>query len=115
MYQFSYAEVMEDSASEGREREREVLDRCVTLLLAADAHKSFSHASIEALMYTRKTWNALITDLADDENALPDVLKAKLISIGLYVLKECDRIRARESSDYRGLADIIRTVGLGLH
>ena len=114
MYHFSYAEAMEDSFSDSRAREREVLDRCVSLLLSAEAKKGFSFESIEALRYTRQVWNALLTDLTSGENQLPDALKANLISIGIWILKECDKLRKRETEDYRTMADIIRTVSLGL-
>ncbi len=34
MYQFSYAEVMQDSVTDAKERERQVLDRSIELLSA---------------------------------------------------------------------------------
>ncbi len=34
MYQFSYAEVMQDSVTDAKERERQVLDRSIELLTA---------------------------------------------------------------------------------
>ena len=35
MYQFSYAEIMEDGVADAKERERQVLDRSIALLAAA--------------------------------------------------------------------------------
>ncbi|MFN3442773.1 MAG: flagellar biosynthesis regulator FlhF, partial [Rhizobium rosettiformans] len=34
MYQFSYAEIMEDGVADAKERERQALDRCIQLLSA---------------------------------------------------------------------------------
>ena len=35
MYQFSYAEIMQDAVADAKERERQVLDRSISLLTAA--------------------------------------------------------------------------------
>lgn len=115
MYQNCYAEIMEDSAAVNRARERDILDRCVELLRAADMKGRFSRESIEALTLTRKTWNALLEDLTHSDNHTPESLKASLVSLGIWVLKECDKIRKRESTNYGGLIDVTRAVSAGLN
>lgn len=44
-------------------------------------------ARARALYDTHKLWSVLVSDLSDDGNALPDALKAQLISIGLWACK----------------------------
>lgn len=114
MYQYSYAEIMEDSLALGRGREREVLDRCVEMLAEAERKEGFTREAIAALDYTRRVWIALLEDLSCTENQLGDELKANLISIGIWIVKECDLIRRKQSRNYAGMIDIIRTISCGL-
>ena len=96
MFQFSYAEVMADDVADAKERERQVLDRSVDLLVAARDRGGFSRESIEALFYTRRVWLRFIEDLKQPDNALSVELRANLISIAIWIMKECERIRRRE-------------------
>jgi flagellar protein FlaF len=50
MYKFSYAEVLEDAPQASRERERQALDHCISLLRAADEHGPQSREATEALL-----------------------------------------------------------------
>ena len=49
MYQFSYAEIMEDGVADSKDRERQVLDRSIALLAAAKQQKGYSREAIEAI------------------------------------------------------------------
>jgi len=51
MYQFSYAEIMEDGVADSKDRERQVLDRSIALLAAAKQQKGYSREAIEAILY----------------------------------------------------------------
>jgi flagellar protein FlaF len=114
MYQFSYAEIMADDVADSREREKQVLDRAVSLLRVAEHKGRESREAVEALYYTRRVWVALIDDLRLADNQLPANLKADLISIGIWILKEVDRIRMRQSVNFKGIADIITIIRDGL-
>lgn len=114
MYQQSYAEVLEDDQSAARQIEAMALDRAVTLLVQADALPSPSVPGIQALHFTRQLWTTFINELAAPENALPKELRANLISIGIWILKEADAIRLGRSSNYAGIADICGIVRDGL-
>ena len=63
MYQFSYAEVMQDSVTDAKERERQVLDRSIEMLAAAREKTKYGREAIEALFYTRRVWVSFIEDL----------------------------------------------------
>lgn len=114
MYQFSYAEIMADDVADSREREKQVLDRAIILLRSATSAGRDSREAVEALYYTRRVWVAFIDDLRNEENQLPLALRADLISIGIWILKEIDRIRLRESHNFKGIADIITIIRDGL-
>jgi len=114
MYQFSYAEIMADDVADSRDREKQVLDRAVSLLRSAVVAGRDSREAVEALYYTRRVWVAFIDDLRSEENQLPMNLRADLISIGIWILKEIESIRLRNSDNFKGIADIITIIRDGL-
>lgn len=114
MYQFSYAEIMEDGVADAKERERQALDRCIQLLSAARDKSGYGRDAIEALYYTRRVWVRLIEDLQNPENQLDDDVRANLISIAIWILKECDRIRKRQSANFQGIIDVTTIIRDGL-
>ena len=114
MYQFSYAEILEDDPQGSRSREREALDHAIELLKLARQKGRNSRESIDALHYVRKLWMILIEDLANPENDLPDVLKADLINVGIWITKESDMISIGKSDNFDGLIDICGMVRDGL-
>jgi len=114
MYQHSYTEVLEDDQQKARRTEAQALDQVVGLLRQADTLPSPSIVGVRAQHLTRELWVVFMTELASSENALPDVLRANLISIGIWILKELDAIRLGRSTNYAGVADICAIVRDGL-
>jgi len=114
MYQFSYAEILEDNPQSSRNREREALERAVELLEIAKRQGQKSLEAVEALYYVRKLWTLLIEDLINPENDLPDVVKGDLISVGIRITKETDLIRLGKSDNFGGLIDICSIIRDGL-
>lgn len=114
MYQFSYAEIMEDGVANAKDRERQALDRSIDLLKAARDQQGYSHAAIEALFYTRRVWIRFVEDLRQPDNELASELRANLISIAIWILKECEKIRKRESTNYQGIIDVTTIIRDGL-
>jgi flagellar biosynthesis activator protein FlaF len=114
MYQLSYVESIEESPQACRDRERRALDHAIALLGQANAVGVGSPVAGEALSFLCELWKALIQDLVDAENDLPDVLRADLVSVGLWVLREADAIRARRSDGFRGLIEICCMIRDGL-
>ena len=115
MYQHSYAEILEDDQQLARRTEASALDQAVTLLMRADAVPSPSLDGVRALHFTRELWMVLMSELVSPENALPDAIRANLISIGIWILKEADAIRLGHSRNYAGIADICAIVRDGLN
>ncbi len=114
MYQFSYDEIVEDCQAEARMREGAALDRAISLLEVAKEHGPESREAIDALHFLRRLWTIFIDDIVESGNGLPEALKAQLISIGLWVLREIEEIRARRSHDFVGLIEINRIIREGL-
>jgi flagellar biosynthesis activator protein FlaF len=114
LYQCSYAEHLAESASDCRERERRALQHAVELLTKAEAAGPRSREAAEALDFVGRLWNVFIQDLVDPENDLPNVLKADIISIGLWIIKEAALIRSGESTNFGSLIEICAIVRDGL-
>ncbi len=114
VYQHAYAEHLAGSAGDCRDRERHALDHALRLLAKAEAAGPKSPAAAEALDFAGRLWNLFIQDLVDPENDLPNVLKADLISIGIWVIKETALIRSGESRNLRGLIEICEIIRDGL-
>ena len=114
MYQFSYAEILDESGNEARDNERRALDRAVDLLAKAIQSGPRSRDAIEAVFYVRRLWNLLMDDLASPENDLPVDLRAALISIGIWVTKQTELIRLGQSDDFKSLSDICSMIRDGL-
>jgi flagellar protein FlaF len=114
MYQKAYAEVLEDSVDEAKSREGHAFDRAIELLVIAARKGRYSTAAVEAIAFTRNLWTMLIDDLGSSENRLAAELRANLISIGVWVLGETDKIRRRLSSDFFGIIEVMSSIRKGL-
>ncbi len=114
MYQAGYAEVLDDASSVVRSHERQAFDRAIELLTLAEKRGRRSREAIDALLFVSRLWNLLLEDLASSENTLPVEMRANLISIGIWVLKEAERIRREESDNFAGLIGICDTIRSGL-
>lgn len=114
MYKFYYNEVLEESPKEAREQERTALDRSIALLQEAEQKGAQSREAIEAIYFTRRLWGIFIEDLANSENGLPQKLRADLVSVGLWVMRETEEIRQGRSTNFTALIDVSRTISEGL-
>src|SRR3954447_25346992 len=114
MYRFSYAEVVEDAPRECRQREYEVFGQAIGLLKAADGQPSRSPEMRKALESLQQLWTSLVKDLAHPDNELPDKLKAQLISIGFWVMRETGRVACGEHNNLTALIDINAIIQEGL-
>lgn len=114
MYHFSYAEVLDDNPKEMRAQERKALERSIELLRAAESKGPHSRESIDATSFSAKLWTILVEDLGMAENQLPKQLRADLVSIGLWVLRELEEIRMERSRNYKGVIEVTQSIAAGL-
>ncbi|MCX7900104.1 MAG: flagellar biosynthesis regulator FlaF, partial [Methylocystis sp.] len=92
MYHQLYSEIAGDSAVSARARERDAIQVAINKLSRAKGHGARTPQSFEATNYLRRLWTIFMLDLNTEENGLPAALRASLISIGLWVLREADLI-----------------------
>jgi flagellar biosynthesis activator protein FlaF len=114
MYRFSYAEILEDASDESREREKVAFDHAIDLLQKAKLKGTKSPESSSAILFVQRLWNFLIEDLMSPENGLPEALRADLVSIGIWIMKEADLIRQGLSENFTALIDINTMIRDGL-
>jgi flagellar protein FlaF len=115
MYQFSYAEVLDEVPKGARERERLAIEHSIELLRAAQQAGASSQQAIEAALYLRRLWSILIEDLAKAENDLPKQLRADLISVGLWVMREAEQLRLEQPASLDGLIEVSTAIRDGLN
>ncbi|KZK83367.1 flagellar biosynthesis regulatory protein FlaF [Pseudovibrio sp. Ad13] len=114
MYQMSYAETLEDSSEDRRGQERELFSLVIAQLQAAKEAGIKSSEAAQALISVHRLWSILIDDLGSPDNALPAVLRADLISIGIWCVKQADLLRSGNSDDFESLIEINGLVRDGL-
>ncbi len=114
MYQFSYAEIQTESVADAKDRERQLLSRSIDLLVAARDSGSTSMQTIEALHFLNRVWTSFLEDLGSSENQLPNELRANLISIGLWLLREAESVRQGQSDNFDGLIEVSQIIRDGI-
>jgi flagellar protein FlaF len=95
----SYDAMIEDSGREARGREQQALNHGIDLLKQLQGGDLAPPDDAEALLYIRRLWTFFVQDLSSPRNGLPEKLRADLISIGLWVIREADRIRQDKATD----------------
>jgi flagellar biosynthesis regulator FlaF len=93
--------------------EYRVLARAVALLESAMSPSAGPATLPTAIHENRMLWTAFAGDLAEDENAIEPALRARLLSLALWVFAESDRV-LRERKNPQALIDVNRTVMMGL-
>ena len=73
-----------------------------------------SRERIDALYYLRRLWTIFIDDLSDPNNELPDQLRAGIISIGIWMNKEIDRVLGGQTNDLTPMIEINQIIRDGL-
>ena len=106
----AYEAVVEDSGYEARGRERQALSLGIDRLERLQKERFSTEDQVQSLLYVRRLWTIFIEDLAHPENGLPEQLRADIISIGLWVVREADRLREEKSNDVIQLIEINRLI-----
>ena len=114
MYKISYADVLDEQPNEVRERERRALDHSIDLMRRAEEAGLNTMESVEAVTFVTKLWALLIEDLGSPENDLPKELRAHIISIGIWIMKEAENIRSGRTKSFGGLIVVSEAIVEGL-
>ena len=115
MFEFAYNDIVDDSPQAMRAQEGRALDQVLELLRAAVKAGHGSRELVTALFQLRRLWSVFLDDLNSPENGLPDALRAGIISIGIWVNKEIDRIRSGATHDLSPLIEINQIIRDGLN
>ena len=110
----AYREVAADDASGARAGERRALARSIELMRRAEESGPSSRDEVEALLHTQRLWSVLVEDLAHPDNRLPVKLRADMISIGLWILREVEDIRSGQRRGFQALIDTSTLILRGL-
>lgn len=114
MFQMAYDEALIDSPREARAREREAIARSIEFMEAAELAGPQSREAIVACNFLRQLWTILIEDLASPGNELPPMLRAQVISIGLWIMRHAEDISMERQTSFRPSIDISRLIREGL-
>ena len=112
--QNAYEEIAADSGSEARLREREALLQSIVAMEEADLNPSDPAKRMNAIVLVNRLWTVLVSDLASAQNHYPRELKAQLISIGFFIMRQLDAVRNDETKDFAAIVEISRTLEQGL-
>ncbi len=106
----AYAKTHTSSLS-GPILESEALVKAAHLLEKARARTNDPVALGEALRFNLKLWTLFQADLSDKENALPEDLKAQLLSLSLFMDKSTARlIEGHDTETLQAMIDVNRTL-----
>jgi flagellar protein FlaF len=75
-----------------REQERDIIALVTQRLRAASAAKDDAILLARAVSDNTTVWYILISDLASEGNQLPIELRAQIVSVGLAVIRECEKL-----------------------
>ena len=102
----SYDTVIEDSAREARGREQQALNHGIALLKRFQSGDIPSSDGAEACSTFGGSGRSSSRISRSPRNGLPEKLRADIISIGLWIVREADRIRQQGSTDVAELVAI---------
>ena len=114
MFNTAFSETIEDDQSEARSHERELLERAMHSIRQADEDPGNAVLRVSAIQFNVRVWSFFLQDLSDDENQLPDDLKATLISIGIFILKHLQKMRGESQLSFGPVLSINETIMKGL-
>lgn len=114
MHKRRYDEIRQDDPRTTREQERMALDRSIQLMERIDTPGATPADSARAIVFTTKLWAVLIEDLMAPDNALPRELKAQIVSIGIWILRELEHIRDNPGRRFDDVIDVSRAIQKGL-
>jgi flagellar protein FlaF len=115
MYEFAYNEIIEESSRSMRAQEARALDRVISMLHEAEATGPRSREGISALYQLKTLWTVFLDDLKGVDNGLPAKLRAQLISIGIWIIKEIERLRAGQVTELSPIIEINQIIRDGLN
>lgn len=101
-------------AENPREAEYRLFGQVTRALIdASETDAADIKTRMDALDWNRRLWSTLATDCADPDNALPQPVRAQIISISLWVSRHTSLVMQRDE-EIEPLVEINRMVMQGL-
>ena len=107
-----YGKIIRDT-ERPRDIELRIFEQITTALEAADQPGTHFTVRIAAMHRNRELWLTLTSDLMDEENKLPKSLRARLISLGIWVTNETMRVM-QNATPLADLIEVNRSIIRGL-
>lgn len=101
------------ATNDPRRMELDVFEKATGSLVEHKDKDSQDEAFRDAVDFNRRLWRALEVDLGSESNKLPDSLKAKLISVAMWVDRHSDLVQRGEAK-VDALIDVNQTIMKGL-
>jgi flagellar protein FlaF len=114
MHQVSHADTQTGSIADAKRRKRQLLSRSIDLLSAAAVAGRDSMEAIEALHFTNRIWTTFVEDFGSSDNPLPGELRANLVSVGLWLLRETEDVRQGRTDNFEGLIEVSQIIRDGM-
>ncbi|MDB5366497.1 MAG: flagellar FlaF family protein [Rhodospirillales bacterium] len=108
----AYSQV-QNRTEDSRSVEYRLLAQVTAAMLAANDRAGEFPKLVDAVLWNRSVWAAFRDDLSHPQNGLPDDLKARLISLSLWVDRESHAVLGK-TSDIEALVDVNRNIMEGL-
>jgi flagellar biosynthesis activator protein FlaF len=109
-----YGEIAAQDQDAARRREHDAMSRVIQKLEGAANAEATRQEIVDALDLLDTLWSIFLEDLARDGNALPDELRARLISIGLWITRTSMEIRIAGRGDIGALIEVNCAIRNGL-
>jgi flagellar biosynthesis activator protein FlaF len=114
MHRKFYTEILAEAPASVRANEREALLLLINMLNEAVTRGAASREMREALAMVNSVWSHLLAGIACSDNYLSDETKAAVISIGLFILREVDRVRLGNSASIDIICEVNAAIAEGL-
>jgi len=96
-----------------RDTEYRLFGQVTGALINAKDQPRTSQELIKAIDWNRRVWSALASDCSSEANALPQNLRAQIISLSLWVTRYSSQVM-REGAGLDPLIDVNRAIMEGL-
>lgn len=113
-YRLSYADVQSEAPLDAKSRERELLLQSIELMKASSGQRADATVAIEAIHFTSRLWTTFLSDLGGRDNGLANEMRASLISIGIWILKDLDAVRSGAKIGFEDVIEISEIIAEGL-
>ena len=110
----AYSDVVAKSPRVAREAEGAAFDIVLAKLDAARGTACDSPTTHDALDALERLWTILLRDMAQPDNALAAGLRAKLVSIAVWTMREITAVRGAMSTNIDGLIAVNAAIRAGL-